>query len=46
MSGIEFHIENSVVPSARPAAHIVSIAPVCHPGVATLYHRLANLVWN
>ena len=42
MSDIEFHIENSVVPSTRPAAHIVSIAPVCHPGGATLNHRLEN----
>ncbi len=46
MSDIEFHIENSVVPSTRPAAHIVSIAPVCHPGGATLNHRLENAARN
>ena len=46
MSDIEFHIKNGVVPSTRPAAHIVSIAPACHPGVATLNHRLENPARN
>ncbi len=46
MSDIEFHIKNSNVPSTRPAAHIVSIAPVCHPEVATLNHQLANPALN
>ena len=42
ISDIEFHIKNSHVPSARPAAHIVSIATVCHPEVATLNNKLVN----
>ena len=42
MTSIGLHIENGVQSGIQPAARIVSIAPVCHPGGATLNHRLEN----